>query len=226
MPYVQTTLVVDYSVRSLCARPYEGHPRGCPNHGRSSRCPPAAPHLDQVYDMSGPFWLVYSVFPLGEHAERMRVAHPGWSPRQLGCVLYWQGTARRRLREEIALFREAHPEAEWLVETTPEAMGCDVTATMKSVGVDLEWPPAGVAHHVALAGTSSCLHVRRCYAEKKPVRAACPHVWPGVPENWCSGCRSNQAGEGRSRDFDFYIFTRDPPCVIIAFLRTMRRGMT
>ena len=188
MPYASTTPVIDYSVRSLCERPYEGHPRGCPNYNHSPRCPPLAPRLHEVYDMSGPFWVIYVIFPLEEHVARMRAAHPDWSPRQLACILYWQGTARRRLRGEVERFRAAHPEAEWLVETTPEAMGCDVTATMRSVGVALAWPPKNVAYHVALAGTSCCLHVRMCYAEKKPVRAACSRKWPGEPEKWCSGC--------------------------------------
>jgi hypothetical protein len=87
MPYFLTILVVDYSVRELCSRQYDGHPRGCPNYNRSPRCPPHAPRLDQVYDMSNPFYLIYSTFPLGEHVARMRAAHPSWSTRQLGCVL-------------------------------------------------------------------------------------------------------------------------------------------
>jgi len=82
----------------------------------------------------------------------MRARHPDWSLRQLTCVLYWQGAARKRLRGEIAKFRAEHPEVDWLIETTPEAMGCNVTATMKAVGVVLPWPPTEVVYHVALTG--------------------------------------------------------------------------
>ena len=39
------------------------------------------------------------------------------------------------------------------VNRCPEAMGLDVTATMKSIGVVLEWPPRELAVQVALAGT-------------------------------------------------------------------------
>lgn len=35
----------------------------------------------------------------------------------------------------------------------PEACGVDVTATMKLIGIDLEWPPVNVAYQVALVGT-------------------------------------------------------------------------
>jgi predicted metal-binding protein len=152
MPHVLVTPVLDRSVRGLCVRPYEGHPHGCPNHGRSPRCPPAAPHLFEAFDESGPFYAVYSRFPLGDHVRAMRQRHPGWSDRQLRCVLYWQNSARKKLRAEVALFKEAHPEVDWRVEETPEAMGLDVTATLREVGIGLEWPPAEVATHVALAG--------------------------------------------------------------------------
>lgn len=152
MPHVSVTPVIDPSVRGLCPRPYEGHPRGCPNFGRAARCPPRAPLLDRVYDAEGPFFAIYSTFDLGEHVARMRERHPGWSPRQLLCVLYWQGTARKRLRGEIASFRRDHAEREWLVETTPEALGLDVSATMREAGVELPWPPSSVAYCVALAG--------------------------------------------------------------------------
>lgn len=192
MPWVQVVPVVDPKVRSLCSRPYEGHPSGCPNFKVSPRCPPEAPLLGDVFDLDGPVWAVYSVFPLGEHVARMRVKHPGWSDRQLGCVLYWQGTARKRLRAEVEEFRGSHPDQRWVVEATPEAMGCDVTATMKAVGVELPWPPVDVAYHVALAGTSSCYNVSLQLGSMASgvVREACRHVFPGREGEWCSGCRS------------------------------------
>jgi len=34
----------------------------------------------------------------------------------------------------------------------PEAMGVNVTETMKRVGIELEWPPVNVAYQIALAG--------------------------------------------------------------------------
>lgn len=152
MPSVLVKPVVDLRVRGMCALPYEGHPRGCPNFGCSSRCPPASPLLYDAFDERGPHYAVYSSFPLGEHVERMRASHPSWSERQLRCVLYWQGTARKRLRAEVVAFRAAHPEVEWRVEETPEAMGLHVFETMRKAGVTLPWPPADIAIHVALAG--------------------------------------------------------------------------
>jgi hypothetical protein len=37
--------------------------------------------------------------------------------------------------------------------TCPEACGVDVTATMASIGVALEWPPVSTAYQVALVGS-------------------------------------------------------------------------
>lgn len=160
MPYVLVVPVVDERVRGMCRLPYEGHPRGCPNFGAAERCPPRAPRLYEAFDESGPFYAVYSSFPLGEHVIKMRAAHPTWSERQLRCVLYWQGTARKRLREEVAAFRAEHPEREWLVEETPEAMGLHVFETLRKAGVPLPWPPVEHAYHVALAGPSALVNVR------------------------------------------------------------------
>lgn len=158
MPHLIVRPVFDPSVRGLCRLPYEGHPRGCPNFAAAERCPPRAPLLPDVFDVASPFYAVYSVFPLGDHVRKMAEKHPDWSPRQQACVLYWQGTARKKLREEISIFLVKHPFPEapgvaWRVEETPEALGVDVTGTMRAVDVVLPWPPREFAYHVALVGS-------------------------------------------------------------------------
>ena len=148
--------VIDNSVRGLCVQPYQGHKKGCPNFGDKPRCPPQALLLHEVLDLSKPVYLIANRYAFGEHVERMRGLHPEWSQRQLECCLYWQGTARKQLKEELERFKDTR---EWIADarsltilTTPEACGVDVTATMKSVGIDLEWPPVNYAYQVALAG--------------------------------------------------------------------------
>ena len=131
----------------LCQRPYEGHPRGCPNFGKRDTCPPEAGMF--AYEFYGDE--VYAIcvkFQFGYHVKTMRKKHPDWSERQLRCCLYWQGTARKMLREEIARFILDHPD--FTVTACPEAMGVDVTATMQQAGIHLEWPPEVLTHHVAL----------------------------------------------------------------------------
>jgi hypothetical protein len=79
----------------------------------------------------------------------MQTRHPDWSDRQLACCLYWQGTARKALNRVIERFKR---QARLAYEVTrcPEAMGVNVTATMKGLGILLEWPPKNYAYQVAV----------------------------------------------------------------------------
>ena len=148
---VEAKPVLAIRMRRLCRRPYPGHPRGCPNWNKRPTCPPQAPLLPSVLDLSQLVWCIYNAFDLAAHVKRMRARHPAWSDRQVRCCLYWQGTARAQLRKKIAAFLEKHPGCEVL--HCPEACGVDVTATMASIGIELEWPPESVAYQVALVGT-------------------------------------------------------------------------
>lgn len=148
--YIKVVPVIDYSVRNFCTRPYPGHPRGCPNYGKRSACPPQAPYFEQVFDLNKPIYAICNVFHLRKHVELMRARHPNWTDRQLRCCLYWQPKARKQLAGEIERFKFHHPS--YKVVTVPEALGVNITETMKRLGVDLEWPPQEVAYQVALAG--------------------------------------------------------------------------
>jgi hypothetical protein len=108
------------AVRGLCARPYPGHPRGCPNLNHKA------------------------------HAARLGALHPGWSDRQRRCCRYWQGTARNALAQRITAFLATAPG--YAVSRCPEALGLDVTATLRRAGGVIEWPPVNIVRTVALAG--------------------------------------------------------------------------
>ena len=142
--------VIDEKARVLCLRPYPGHPHGCPNWGKRPACPPAAPLFQDVLDLDGPVHAAYSTFDLAAHVARLRIRHPSWSERRLRCCLYWQGTARKRLRGIVEAFLSEHPTH--ITVYCPEACGVDVTATMAAIGIRLEWPPRRVAYQVALIG--------------------------------------------------------------------------
>jgi hypothetical protein len=142
-------------VRGLCAKPYPLHPHGCPNFGKKAGCPPTAPRLEEFFDTSLPTYVVWNVFPLGAHVRAMAAKHPDWSERQLYCCcLYWQPRARAALETEIERFLTLAPRlvACRYVTRCPEAMGLDVTATMHSICVELEWPPRENAVQVAFVG--------------------------------------------------------------------------
>ena len=151
MSSAQVTPVLDAKMRALRVHPYPGHPKGCPKFGKDPGCPPQVKRFDRLFDMSQPFWAIWTVFPIGEHMEKMRAAHPDWSERQTRCCLYWQKGARAKLGEEIRLFEIGH--AGLMVTRCPEAMGINITETFRRIGIELEWPPVNAALQIALAGS-------------------------------------------------------------------------
>lgn len=138
----------DPAVRELCRRPYPLHPKGCPNFGKRPSCPPAAPLYGDFYDLSQPVYAVVNDFNLANHVAKMRAAHPDWSEAQLRCCLYWQPTARSQLAMKINAALASL--SGYHAETCPEAMGINVTLTLRLVGIELEWPPLCIARQVAL----------------------------------------------------------------------------
>jgi len=152
----EVKVVLDPDMRKLCVRPYYNHPKGCPNCGKRPGCPPEAPLLPDVLDLSKPVWAVWASFDLAGHRERMRDKHPKWSKRQLDCCLYWQGALLKELRHEVTNFctmQMPYKISEKLEALyCPEAMGVNVTATMEGAGVTLEWPPLNTVRKIALVG--------------------------------------------------------------------------
>lgn len=137
----------------LCTRPYYNHKKGCPNFNKKKGCPPFADRFDEIYDLySEPVIAIFNIFNFGDHVRKMKVLHPDWSLRQLECCLYWQGKARKQLKEIIELFKFHNAMRFFGIEMTPEAMGVNVTQTMFNAGVKLEWPPKEFTYQVALAG--------------------------------------------------------------------------
>jgi hypothetical protein len=111
-----------------------------------------APLFDQAFDLSAPVYAVVNEYDLGGHVARMKADHPDWSDRQLYCVLYWQPTARRALSERIKAALRDPRCIGYRAETCPEAMGVNITETLRFAGIELEWPPERVARQVALLG--------------------------------------------------------------------------
>ena len=148
--FFEAGLVVDARMRALCVKPYPGHPKGCPNWNRKFGCPPAAPMIDLLLDLSRTVFVIWNRFDFGSHVDRMRQAHPSWTGRQLACCLYWQPKARKALAERVAEFRESH--AGMRIIQCPEASGVNLTATMRQAGIELEWPPERWAYQVVVAG--------------------------------------------------------------------------
>lgn len=147
---VPETLVINKRFQDICIRPYPNHPKGCPNYNKKAGCPPDQPFLNEVLDFEKPIYVIYTDFPIGEHASQMKQKHPEWTERQIYNCLYWQPRARKihRQEEERALRSYAIQK----IERCPEALGLNVTEMMKTLGIELEWPPRVTTRIISIGG--------------------------------------------------------------------------
>ncbi len=146
-------LIISNQAGNWCRIPYEGHPRGCPNYGENKWCPPIAPKVGKSFDLSKPLYFVHSEFDLDADILRRKKMTPGQSERQYRCVLYWQETSRKQMRERAKM-------AMWTLNLNaytacPEGMGVNVYATARVSGLKLERiRHLKTCRHVALIGTT------------------------------------------------------------------------
>ena len=148
-------LVFSNKTDDWCQIEYQGHKDGCPNYGdiKHAHCPPHAPRIDKFIDLSKPFYFVHSEFNLEADIERRKKMTPGQTERQYRCVLYWQETSRKQMRERAKL-------AMWPLSLNaytacPEGMGVNVYATARIHGLKLERiRDLKICRHVALIGIS------------------------------------------------------------------------
>jgi len=154
--FIKVDPVIDLSMRKLCTRPYPLHLRGCPNFNKKAGCPPKCLTFDERFlmDIKMPFYAIYNKFDFRGHCDRMRAKHSDWTQRQIECCLYWQGTARKSLREKTEAFLWKHPH--YTASYCPEGEGVNLTKTMKNAGIILEWPPVNYTYQIVLAGIAKC----------------------------------------------------------------------
>lgn len=149
MPHQLVIPTIDYKMRALCTLPYYNHKKGCPNFNKKDGCPPGVGLFDKMYDMDKPVYIIWNEFDLGAHVDKLKEKYPNWSEHQLKCCLYWQPKARKSLLEEIKKFKKEFPE--FSITRCPEAEGVNITETMKSIGIELQWPPETKTYQIALA---------------------------------------------------------------------------
>lgn len=144
------------SLKRLCIISYSSHRKGCPNYNKKKGCPPNVRMFDYYFDMTKPIYAIYNAFDIKSHMAKMKEKHPHWTDRQCRNPLYWQKGARKKLKEHIAQFHSLFSDENFAVTTVPEAMGVNVSETMKNIGIILTWPPEKFAYQIALAGKLKC----------------------------------------------------------------------
>lgn len=144
-------LFVNPKTQEWCYLPYPKHPNGCPNYGRSKKCPPDYPLITKILDIEKPMYIVAVRFNLAAQAKKMKERHPRWTKAQCRNCRYWQGTVNKRLKQEVSKVIAAKKLGN-KANFNPEAAGINVTSTCYHSDIKLEWPPQKYVYKLALVG--------------------------------------------------------------------------
>lgn len=144
----------------LCRLPYSNHPKGCPMFGTRPECPPAAPRIENKYDLSKPCFFIIQPFAIMYHKAKMKQLHKNWTDRQCVNPLYWQNTVRKELKNQVEAFMfQTYGIDLWSengiragYELIPEAMGLNVFETALYHGIQIERNPQGLIYKIAFVG--------------------------------------------------------------------------
>ncbi|MHA1437430.1 MAG: DUF2284 domain-containing protein [Promethearchaeota archaeon] len=104
----KNTIYFSPKVFRWCRLPYPSHKKGCPNYNKNPFCPPNSEILSYKLDNYEYFYLIYAVFQLKKHANNLLKKHPNWSYRKASCLLYWQNSVKKVLREFIKKIQKAN----------------------------------------------------------------------------------------------------------------------
>jgi len=133
-------------IRPLCAAAFYKHSKGCPNLGIKAGCPPRASLFTGVFEPE--VYVVAVKFDLAEYVAKKRLEHSNWTQRALENPRHWQGHVRSILREACETRCRVYPD--YVSVTNAEAMGVNLTDTLRNVGIILEWPPRKAVYQVSL----------------------------------------------------------------------------
>lgn len=146
---VNNQLILNSHVRSWCELPYPNHPKGCPNYNKKPECPPNAPLINNFINLNKSIWFISIKFNIENHANQMKEKHPHWTKKQCRCVLYWQNTVRKNLKDSCILFCK---NTQRIFTLIPEAMGVYVIKTAKRIGIPIRTKPKDIIFKIALIG--------------------------------------------------------------------------
>ena len=95
-------------MEELCYFPYPNHPKGCPNKTKCENL--NVPCFGDIKEFGrfSYYYLIYLVFDFKKYKEFRKVENPSFfnTKERLKCVLYWQGSLKRIIREYIEELRK------------------------------------------------------------------------------------------------------------------------
>ncbi len=143
--------------RLWCKLPYPNHPNGCSNYNKNPLCPPNTKYMKKILIDYQYYYLIYAKFDLKRQRERMLSLHPHWSNKQANCLLYWQNSVKKELKESIKkiIFDNKNIEiflfscgSGFIINNfyqkkiySMEAAGINVYNTLKNNNIDFELKP-------------------------------------------------------------------------------------
>lgn len=128
-----------------CKAHYPNHPLGCPNFPNCIE----KNQLKYCSPNSLKWYAVIEEFDLETHANKMKKNHPNWTNKQCRCILYWQNSVRKKLKEKAE--KACLKLNGFVVTLIPEALGINVFGTMAKVGIILYKNPK-IVKKIAFVG--------------------------------------------------------------------------
>ncbi len=140
------------SPRSMCIRPYKGHPKGCPNFGKLPTCPPNIPcNYHEMFDISE-VYAIATVFNKEAYFAQRRANRPDLPEGQITNLRNWQPITLKDNDNAVAEFFRNHQELREFVATRLlECMSVNVVKTMEEQGINLEFPTKEIAYRISFA---------------------------------------------------------------------------
>ena len=133
-------IIIDNGVKRLCKKPYLNYKIGCP---KLYECQGDGLGIRDVVDLRQSL-IVWSVFNIDEFVEHK-------TPQDLYRYwTYWRQKRRSLFLHDLEEISCMYPS--YACVDKPEAFGVDVDATMRNMGIRLEWPPRKVCYSVAVVG--------------------------------------------------------------------------
>ncbi len=88
-------------IKRWCQLPYKNHKNGCPNYNKNPLCPPNSPDFKINIHNYNYFYLIYAIFNFKKYKELRKLENPDRTNAQINCVLYWQGSIKKMLKDNI-----------------------------------------------------------------------------------------------------------------------------
>jgi predicted metal-binding protein len=162
----QEALIFDTKVQSYCNNPKYV----CPYFGHSWACPPKAPYLEEEIMSYESYFLIYTKFDLKGNSMKNKKRYKGYSymrkimEKEIESFLkqhndrfdelkiLWDGHCRICEKENKTCSIENNIPCRYpnKIRYSMEAVGIDVTQTVKNVNLDIEWPPVNRIYRFGL----------------------------------------------------------------------------